>query len=144
MINKIILQGNVARVDLRYSQGDTTMAIVKGALAVDRKYQKGKDKETDFINFVAFGKTAEFIEKYFPKGAQMLIVGRLQTDSYTNKEGVKIYTTEVLVEEVEFAGRKSSGSSDDSQKEYPDVPNVANGDGFMNIPDGIDEELPFN
>ena len=139
--------------EVRYSAGDNAMAIARYSLAVDRRRRAngGADEQTaDFINCVSFGKTAEFAEKYLRKGTKMLVTGRIQTGSYTNKEGAKVYTTEVVVEEQEFA--ESKGSADVNRgnggfQAAAPAPAPAfgdAGDGFMNIPDGIDEELPFN
>lgn len=139
-MNKVILIGRLTRDgETRYSQGDNPMAITRYTLAVDRRGKKDGDEQTaDFINCVAFGRAGEFAEKYFRKGMKIAISGRIQTGSYTNKDGVKVYTTEVVVEEQEFAESKQS-----SESERP-APSTNSGDGFMNIPDGIDEELPFN
>lgn len=141
-MNKVILMGRLTRdPEVRYSQGDNSMAIARYSIAVDRRFKKDGDEQTaDFINCVSFGKTAEFAEKYFHKGIKIAVVGRIQTGSYTNKDGQKVYTTDVVVEEQEFAESKGSASSENNQ-----VTNTSSGsDGFMNIPDGIDEELPFN
>ena len=129
--------------EVRYSSGDAAMAIARYTLAVDRRRrQNASDNEptADFINCVSFGKSAEFAEKYLRKGTKMLVTGRIQTGSYTNKDGVKVYTTDVVVEEQEFAESKTSSPSADG---VSDMPPASSGDGFMNVPDGIDEELPF-
>ena len=130
--------------EVRYSAGDNAMAIARFSLAVDRRRRAngGADEQnTDFINCVSFGRQAEFAEKYLRKGTKLLVTGRIQTGSYTNKDGVKVYTTDVVVEEQEFA--ESKGSSDNSGfAQAAPMPQSA-GDGFMNVPDGIDEELPF-
>ena len=115
------------------------MAIARYSLAVDRRFKRDGEPDADFINCVAFGKSGEFAEKYLKKGTKVAVVGRIQTGSYTNKDGQKVYTTDVVVEEQEFAESKNSGSSDNNQS----APANKNTD-FMNIPDGIDEELPFN
>lgn len=154
-MNKVILMGRLVRdPEVRYSQGENAMAIARYTLAVDRRFNRnnGGDEQTaDFITCVAFGRSGEFAEKYLRKGTKMAVTGRIQTGSYTNKDGVKVYTTEVIVEDQEFAESKNaSGSSDGgfsggssfSGGSRPE-PSGA-GDGFMNIPDGIDEELPFN
>ena len=130
--------------EVRYSAGDNAMAIARYSLAVDRRRRAngGADEQTaDFINCVSFGKTAEFAEKYLRKGTKMLVTGRIQTGNYTNKDGVKVYTTEVVVEEQEFA--ESKGSSDNGGFAQAAPAPQSAGDGFMNVPDGIDEELPF-
>lgn len=136
--------------DVRYSQGDNPMAVARYTLAVDRRFKKDGEQSADFISCVCFGKSAEFAEKYFRQGLKITISGRIQTGSYTNKDGVKVYTTDVYVEDQEFAESKNaSGSSNgnsnnsNSSPSRPD-PSAASDDGFMNIPDGIDEELPFN
>ena len=141
-MNKVIMIGRLTKdPEVRYSQGENSMAIARFNLAVDRRIKKDSEQSADFINCVSFGKTAEFIDKYFKKGTKIALVGRIQTGSYTNKEGQKVYTTDVVVEEVEFA--ESKGSGDNQQTSRP-TPSQSTGDGFMNIPDGIDEELPFN
>lgn len=139
-MNKVILIGRLTRDgETRYSQGDNPMAITRYTLAVDRRGKKDGDEQTaDFINCVAFGRAGEFAEKYFRKGMKVAISGRIQTGSYTNKDGVKVYTTEVVVEEQEFAESKQSNEASSTSQQ------TNSGDGFMNIPDGIDEELPFN
>ena len=133
--------------EVRYSQGDNATAVARYTLAVDRRFNRNNDEQTaDFINCVAFGKSGEFAEKYLHKGTKIAITGRIQTGSYTNKDGVKVYTTDVVVEDHEFAESKNSAGSADNSGFAPagrPAPAAA-GDGFMNIPDGIDEELPFN
>ena len=139
-MNKVILMGRLTRdPEVRYTQGDNAMAIARYSLAVDRRFKRDGEPDADFINCVAFGKSGEFAEKYLKKGTKVVVVGRIQTGSYTNKDGQKVYTTDVVVEEHEFAESKNSGSSDTNQS-APANKNT----GFMNIPDGIDEELPFN
>lgn len=136
-MNKVILVGRLTREIELKTAGESS--VVKNSLAVDRRFKnKNGEIETDFINITAFGKTAEFIEKYCKKGTKLVIEGRIQTGSY-EKEGQKVYTTDVIVENVEFAESKKTSEAES-------VPNTseATGDGFMNIPDGIDEELPFN
>ena len=143
-MNKVILMGRLTRdPEVRYSAGDNAMAIARFSLAVDRRRRaNGGDEQTaDFINCVSFGKQAEFAEKYLRKGTKLLVTGRIQTGSYTNKDGVKVYTTDVVVEEQEFAESKASADNSGFSQSAP-MPQSA-GDGFMNIPDGIDEELPF-
>ena len=142
-MNKVFLMGRLTRdPEVRWTTGENAMAIARYTLAVDRRYTRNNEEQTaDFINCVAFGKAGEFAEKYFHKGTKITVSGRIQTGSYTNKDGVKVYTTDIVVEEQEFAESKnaSSGNAPAGRPE-PD----AAGDGFMNIPDGIDEELPFN
>lgn len=147
-MNKVILMGRLTRdPEVRYSQGENALAIARYTLAVDRRFNRSGDENTaDFINCVAFGKSGEFAERYFRKGTKILVSGRIQTGSYTNKDGVKVYTTEVVAEDQEFAESKSSSADSNGGftggNRAPE-PSGA-GDGFMNIPDGIDEELPFN
>ena len=147
-MNKVILMGRLTRdPEVRYSQGENAMAVARYTLAVDRRFNRNNDDQTaDFINCVAFGRAGEFAEKYLHKGTKIAITGRIQTGSYTNKDGVKVYTTEVVIEEQEFAESKhSAGNADNSGFAPAGRPApAAAGDGFMNIPDGIDEELPFN
>ena len=146
-MNKVILMGRLTRdPEVRYSSGDNQMAIARYSLAVDRRGRReGNDGQTaDFINCVAFGRAGEFAEKYFHKGIKVLVTGRIQTGSYTNKDGQKVYTTDIVIEEQEFAESKNaSGDAGFAPADRPS-PSSAAGDGFMNIPDGIDEELPFN
>jgi len=146
-MNKVILMGRLTRdPEVRYSQGDASTAVARFTLAVDRRIKRNADDQTaDFINCVAFGRTGEFMEKYGRKGVKFVVEGRIQTGSYTNKEGQKVYTTDVVVEQVEFAESKATSESHSGYNpaERP-APMGDAGDGFMNIPDGIDEELPFN
>lgn len=137
-MNKVILMGRLTKnPEVRYGGQQNDKAVAKFSLAVDRKFKREGDEQTaDFISCVAFGKTAEFLEKYAGKGSKFVIEGRIQTGSYTNKDGNKVYTTDVVVENVEFA--ESKKSENNNPEPQPDD------DGFMNIPDGIDEELPFN
>ena len=137
-MNKVILMGRLTREpEVRYS-GET--AVARYSLAVDRKYKKDGEATADFISCVAFGKNGEFAEKYLKKGMKIAVTGRIQTGSYTNKDGVKVYTTDIIVEEHEFAESKGNGTQDSGN-----IPTFSPGaDGFINIPDGIDEELPFN
>ena len=140
-MNKVILMGRLTRdPEVRYTQGDNAMAIARYSLAVDRRFKRDGEPDADFINCVAFGKAGEFAEKYLKKGTKIAVVGRIQTGSYTNKDGQKVYTTDVVVEEQEFAESKGNGSTEGNQTAKAPT----SSDGFMNIPDGIDEELPFN
>lgn len=143
-MNKVILMGRLTRdPEVRYSTGENATAIARYSLAVDRRFKRDGEPTADFINCVVFGKGAEFAEKYLQKGTKIAVVGRIQTGSYTNKDGVKVYTTDVIVEEQEFAESKSA--SENNTKEPAPRQNRGSEDGFMNIPDGIDnEELPFN
>lgn len=145
-MNKVILMGRLTRdPDVRYTQGEKSMAIARYTLAVDRKFKREGEQTADFISCVCFGKSAEFAEKYFRQGLRITISGRIQTGSYTNKDGNKVYTTDVVVEEQEFADSKGIGGSGSGQaaSQQSSTPKPGD-DGFMNIPDGIDEELPFN
>lgn len=166
-MNKVILMGRLTRdPEVRYSQGDNSMAIARYTLAVDRRFSRsngnnGNESSADFIGCVAFGKSAEFAERYLHKGTKIVVTGRIQTGSYTNRDGVKVYTTDVVVEDQEFAESKNSAGGNDGGYNNAGFGNsgydnsgygsasarpqpAAAGDGFMNIPDGIDEELPFN
>ena len=173
-MNKVILMGRLTRdPEIRYTQGDNPMCIARYTLAVDRRFNRnaGNDgNNADFIPCVCFGKTAEFVEKYLKKGTKMAVTGRIQTGSYTNRDGVKVYTTEVVVEDQEFAesknasgngsyggnggynggnnngGGSSRGGNYGGRAEQAPAQDAGSSDsldGFMNIPDGIDEELPF-
>ncbi len=145
-MNKVILMGRLTRdPEVRYSTGATPLAIARYSLAVDRRFKRDGEPSADFINCVVFGKSAEFTEKYFRQGMRVTVCGRIQTGSYTNKEGVKVYTTEVIVEEQEFAESKSASDSNagNYQSNHNQAPSSNAGDGFMNIPNGIEEELPW-
>lgn len=143
-MNKVILMGRLTRdVDVKTSQNANNVA--RYTLAVDRRLSADQRKNenvqaADFISIVAFGKSAEFAEKYFRKGMKVIVTGRIQAGSYTNKDGVKVYTTDVVAEDQEFAESKASQSGAASSNAATEE----SADGFMNIPDGIDEELPFN
>lgn len=143
-MNKVILIGRLTRdPEVRWSQGQDQKAVARFTLAVDRRIARnaeGNQQTADFISCVAFGKRAEFLEKYGRQGMKFAISGRIQTGSYTNRDGQKVYTTDVVLEDIEFAESKGSGQQ---QAPAPQTPEVGS-DGFMNIPDGIDEELPFN
>ena len=150
-MNKVVLMGRLTRdPDVRYSQGESATAVARYTLAVDRRFRRDGDQSADFIGCVAFGRQAEFAEKYLRQGTKIAISGRIQTGSYTNRDGQKVYTTDVVVEEQEFAESRREQSqnnpdqnhSGQNQNSYGG--NASGGDGFMNIPDGIDEELPFN
>lgn len=146
-MNKVILMGRLTRdPEVRYSQGENAMAVARYTLAVDRRFNRNNDDQTaDFISCVAFGKSGEFAEKYLRKGTKIAVTGRIQTGSYTNRDGQTVYTTEVVVEDQEFAESKNSSSGSDGGYTGNSRPAPSGaGDGFMNIPDGIDEELPFN
>jgi single-strand DNA-binding protein len=140
-MNKIILSGRLVRdPEVRYSQGATPMAVAKFTLAVDRKFKKDGEQSADFINCTAFGKTAEVIEKYVRQGTKIIVEGRWQTGSYTNKDGNKVYTNDCMVENIEFCESKSSQQTQNNAQEP-----TPNGDGFMTIPENLEDSgLPFN
>lgn len=143
-MNKVILLGRLcADPEVRYSQGENVSCVARYRLAVDRRFKREGDVNADFIPCVAFGKAAEFAEKYLRKGTKIAVVGRIQTGSYTNQEGNKVYTTDVIVEEQEFAESKAS-QNNSSGSSIPPAASTDGGDGFMNIPEGLEEELPFN
>lgn len=144
-MNKVLIMGRLTRdPDVRYSNGaNGSMAIARYSLAVSRKFKRDGEPDCDFINCVAFGKNGEFADMYLHQGMKIAIVGRIQTGSYTNKDGVKVYTTDIVVEEHEFAERKNdSGGNNSGMYASQRSSNIS--DGFMSIPDGIDEQLPFN
>ena len=169
-MNKAVLMGRLTRdIEVRYSQGENPMAVARYTLAVQRKFKREGEPDADFISCVAFGKLAEFAEKYFRQGTKIVITGRMQTGSYTNRDGQKVYTTDIVIEEQEFAesksvseansgrqrndgyqGERSSGGYQNSRHQqgrdqtYQQQSFTENKDGFMNIPDGVDDELPFH
>ncbi len=148
-MNKVILMGRLTRdPEVRYSQGENAMAVARYTLAVDRRVSRNNqngEPTADFIQCVAFGRSGEFAEKYFRKGMKVVVTGRIQTGSYTNKDGQRVYTTDVVVEDQEFAESKNASQNNGGGFVPADRPSPSDaGDGFMNIPDGIDEELPFN
>ena len=150
-MNKVILMGRLTRdAEIRYSQGESASAVARFTLAVDRRFRRNNEEQTaDFINCVSFGKTAEFMERFGHKGVKFVVEGRIQTGSYTNKDGQRVYTTDVVVEQVEFAESKSTsdnnvGGGYNQQPFKPSPSQAAPSEGFMEIPDGIEEELPFN
>lgn len=142
-MNKVILMGRLTRdAEIRYSSGNDPMAIARYTMAVDRRMAKDGQQAADFISCVSFGKAGEFMERFGKKGQKLLIEGRIRTGSYTNKDGRKVYTTEVVTESIEFA--ESKGKESGNAGNYPEPQPSEIGDGFMSIPDGIDEELPFS
>lgn len=146
-MNKAILMGRLTREpEVRYSQTDSSMVIAKFSLAVDRRFKKqGDEVTTDFFNCTAFGKQAEFVEKYLKKGTKVVVTGRIQNDNYTNKDGQKVYSVQIMVEEMEFAESKASAEQRGQEdNNMPPAMGEPGADGFMNIPDGIGNELPFN
>ena len=139
-MNKVELLGRLtADEQVKYSQGEKSTAIGRFTLAVNRKFKREGEQDADFVSCVAFGKTAENIEKYFHKGERIVVCGRLQTGKY-EKDGQTHYTTDVIVEEFDFVESKNNNATASSETTAAPVPNT---DGFMNIPDSIDEELPF-
>ena len=143
-MNKVQLVGRLTRdPEIRYSQGENATATARFSVAVNRRFKNSEGNyDADFINFVAFGKSAEFVEKYFKKGMAIGLTGRIQTGSYTNKDGQKVYTTDVVVEETEFVESKGASNTGNSNVSRP-APSATNNNDFMSIPDGVDEELPF-
>ena len=142
-MNIVSIVGRLTRpVETRYTQGEKATAIARFSVAVDRRFKKDGGDTADFLNCIAFGKTGEFVEKYFDKGMRIGLTGRIQTGKYVNKDGITVYTTDIVAEQVEFVESKGSGDGGNSQS----APAVAKpeADSFINIPDGIDEELPFN
>ena len=141
-MNKVILMGRLTRdPDVRVSTGERPMTVARYTLAVDRRAKRDSNEQTaDFISCVAFDKNAEFVEKYLHQGTKVLVTGRIQTGSYTNKEGHKVYTTDVMIEEQEFCESRAAGQGLINRPST----NTSVGDGFMNFPDGMDDEgLPF-
>ena len=151
-MNKVVLVGRLTRdPEVRYSQGNNATAVARYTVAVDRRFKRDGEPTADFIPCVVFGRSAEFAEKYFRQGMRVLVSGRIQTGSYTNKEGQRVYTTDIIVDDQEFADSKgAAGNAGDNggygyQPTSRPAPSSAIGDGFMNIPDGVEDEgLPFN
>lgn len=143
-MNKVILMGRLTRdPEVRYSQGANQTAVARFSVAVDKRFKREGEPDADFFNCTSFGKQAEFVEKYLHKGTKVVLVGRLQNNNYTNKDGQMIYNVQVLVDEIEFAESKNASSGNSYNGNGSQVATNP-GDGFMNIPDGIDEELPFS
>lgn len=141
-MNKIILMGRLTRdPEVRYSQGESSLAIGRFSLAVDRRFKRQGEADADFFNCTAFGKQAEFVEKYLKQGIKILVTGRVQNDNYTNKEGQKVYSVQIIVEEMEFAESKNAATNNENQWQAPPV--QQQNDGFVNIPTDLAEELPF-
>lgn len=155
-MNKVILMGRLTRdPEVRYTQGANQTAVGRFSIAIPRKFKREGDPDCDFFNCTCFGKQAEFVERYLHKGTKIALVGHIQNDNYTNKDGQMVYSVQVLVEEVEFAESKNATSQNEDGFNGGFGGNNGGfgggapatsgaGDGFMNIPDGIDEELPFN
>ena len=146
-MNKVILMGRLTRdPEVRYSAGENALAIARYTLAVDRRFRRDGEATADFISCVSFGRTAEFAEKYFRQGLKIIVSGRIQTGSYTNRDGQKVYTTEVVVEEQEFAESKAASGQASGSGYQPagrPAPGNAGAEGFMSIPEGIEDDLPF-
>lgn len=146
-MNKAILMGHLTRdPEVRYSQGDNATAIAKFTLAVERRIKRDNEASADYINCVSFGKSAEFAEKYFHKGTKIVIAGRIQIGSYTNKDGQKVYTTDIVIEEQDFAESKAASQQNDSgnsstHSSSQQTQQPKSSDGFMSP---NDEELPFH
>ena len=144
-MNKVIMMGRLTRdPEVRYSQNENSTAIARFSLAVDRRFKRDGEPTADFFNCTAFGKQGEFVEKYLKQGTKVVITGRVQNDNYTNKNGEKVYSVQIMVEEIEFAESKAAASGQGSDFAPTQSSNPAPApDGFMNIPTGF-EELPFN
>ena len=141
-MNKVILMGRLTRdPEVRYTEGDNPTTIARYTLAVDRKFKRDGEPTADFLRCIAFGRAAEFTEKYLQKGVKIVISGRIQTGSYKNKEGVKVYTTDIVVEEQDFA--ESKAVSEQNRENY-NSGEQAGSDGFVNVPERLEEELPFS
>lgn len=148
-MNKVIMMGRLTREpEVRYSQGASQTAIARFSLAVDRRWKREGEPDADFFNCTVFGKQADFVEKYLRQGTKVVITGRIQNDNYTNKEGQKVYSVQIVVEEIEFAESKNAAAGNVGGSPYQadskPSPSQAASDGFMSIPDGAEEELPFN
>ena len=143
-MNKVILMGRLTRdPEVRYGAGENSTAVARYTIAVDRRFKRDGEQNADYIGCVAFGRNAEFAEKYLRQGTKILLTGRIQTGSYTNRDGQKVYTTDIVVEEQEFAESKAAGNGGQNNYSRPSAA-TSDADGFMNIPDGIDDELPFS
>lgn len=148
-MNKVIMMGRLTRdPEVRYSQGASQTAVARFSLAVDRRWKREGEPDADFFNCTAFGRQADFVEKYLRQGTKVVVTGRIQNDNYTNKEGQKVYSVQIIVEEIEFAESKNAAAANGAAPAYQagskPSPSQAVGDGFMSIPDGAEEELPFN
>ena len=144
-MNKVILMGRLTRdPEVRYGTGENSTAAARYTIAVDRRFKRDGEQSADFIGCVAFGRNAEFAEKYLRQGTKIVLTGRIQTGSYTNRDGQKVYTTDIVVEEQEFAENKAAASNGGQGNYSRPSAAPSDADGFMNIPDGIDDELPFS
>ena len=145
-MNKIILLSRLVRdPEVRYSQGEKSTAIASFSIAVNRKFKREGEPEADFFNCTAFGRQAEFVEKYLKQGTKILLSGRVQNNNYTNKEGQKVYSVQIMVEEIEFAESKAASEGSGTPTNTPSFnpEGVTDPNGFYNIPDSLAEELPF-
>ena len=143
-MNKAIMIGRLTRdPDIRYTQGENQTAIARFSLAVDRRWKREGEPDADFFNCTAFGRQADFVEKYLRQGTKIVVTGRVQNDNYTNKEGQKVYSVQIMVEEMEFAESKSKNAEAGQQDRSSERPSYT-GDGFMAIPEGTEDELPFS
>lgn len=144
-MNKAILMGRLTRdPEVRYGTGENSTSVARYTIAVDRRFKRDGEQGADFIGCVAFGRNAEFAEKYLRQGTKIVLTGRIQTGSYTNRDGQKVYTTDIVVEEQEFAESKAAAGNRGQNNYSRPSAAPADADGFMNIPDGIDDELPFS
>lgn len=144
-MNKVILMGRLTRdPEVRYGTGENSTAVARYTIAIDRRFKRDGEQSADFISCVTFGRNAEFAEKYLRQGTKIVLTGRIQTGSYTNRDGQKVYTTDIVVEEQEFAESKAATAGNGGQNNYSRPAAAADAEGFMNIPDGIDDELPFS
>lgn len=144
-MNKVILMGRLTRdPEVRYGAGENSTAVARYTIAVDRRFKRGGEQSADFIGCVAFGRNAEFAEKYLRQGTKIVLTGRIQTGSYTNRDGQKVYTTDIIVEEQEFAESKTAAGNGGQNNYSRPSAATSDTDGFMTIPDGIDDELPFS
>lgn len=144
-MNKVILMGRLTRnPEVRYGAGENSTAVARYTIAVERRFKRDGEQSADFIGCVAFGRNAEFAEKYLRQGTKIVLTGRIQTGSYTNRDGQKVYTTDIVVEEQEFAESKTAAGNGGQNNYSRPLAAPSDADGFMNIPDGIDDELPFS
>ena len=144
-MNKVIMIGRLTRdPEVRYSQGASQTAIARFSLAVDRRWKREGEPDADFFNCTVFGRQADFVEKYLRQGTKVVVTGRIQNDNYTNKEGQKVYAVQIIVDEIEFAESKNVATTNGAVMQNTPSPSQATDDGFMSIPDGAEEELPFN
>ena len=144
-MNKVILMGRLTRdPEVRYGAGENSTAVARYTIAVDRRFKRDGEQSADFIGCVAFGRNAEFAEHHLRQGTKIVLTGRIQTGSYTNRDGQKVYTTDIIVEEQEFAESKTAAGNGGQNNYSRPSAATSDTDGFMTIPDGIDDELPFS